>query len=289
MKHLYFSAFLQGFFTGTIEQIVYSMAGDFFELKFRVRAQIVFTMIGLLHFPFVYLISDLIHYCGWRQSWKLIGGITVCLGVLCLLTVKDPKQSIEINIDSDFENEIQNQNDLHIKRTENKAIIERKTNGIRKIANDYKVGLWCIFTNYKAYLVIIAFMGRLFNSTIKDMYLTNYFKSQYPEHFLTIVAQAALAGLICVPLFSVLQTMLIEFINKRTKATVPYIVIGKGFFDMVSNLLIFFQTSSYMTSIIGLYIDFALTKGQPGLYIITLATVVDERAANFVVIVIVVF
>lgn len=165
----------------------------------------------------------------------------------------------------------------------------RKTVGFRKIMKDYAIGLKLLFSEPKAYLVIMAFIGRTFTSSLKDLYLAVYFKTWYSDKYTEFVEQAALSSLICVPLFSVLQTILIEVINKRTNATVPIILVFKFIFDVVSNYFIFYQQGNFMLAVLGLYLDFSLTKGQPGLLVITLATVVDERAANFVVVIIILF
>lgn len=108
MNLLYFSSFLQGFFTGTIEQIIFNLAGDFVENKFRVRAQITYTLLGLLYNPLIFLINELIHLVGWRASWKILGLSTISLGLLMLVTVKDPKQSLEISNDTDLEGDFEN-------------------------------------------------------------------------------------------------------------------------------------------------------------------------------------
>lgn len=96
-------ATLLGFFGGAVEQVHYNIVGDFFEPKYRVRAYIVFTMVTLLHYPILYLIPNLIHIVKWRPAWQIIGGTTMGLGVLTLLTVREPSKQTIIKTDTDKE------------------------------------------------------------------------------------------------------------------------------------------------------------------------------------------
>lgn len=142
------------------------------------------------------------------------------------------------------------------------------------------------FTNYKAIIVIISFIGRLFNAIIKEYYLTYYFKEEYPDYFQDYIYQAALSSLICVPVFSVLQMFLIDWMNKKTNMTIALVLLVKAIFDGISNYLIFYVNGNFNAAVVGLYIDFAITKGQHSLFIMVLETVVDEKASSFSVVIV---
>ena len=54
---------------------------------------------------------------------------------------------------------------------------------------------------------------------------------------------------------------LIDWMNSKTKMTIALVLLVKAFFDGVSNYLIFYTKDNFPAAVIGLYIDFAITKG----------------------------
>jgi hypothetical protein len=70
-----------------------------------------------------------------------------------------------------------------------------------------------IFTNYLAVIVILAFIGRLFTSIIKELYMSYYFSKEFPVRFLEYSTHAAFGSLILVPTYAILQAMLIDWLS----------------------------------------------------------------------------
>ena len=74
--------------------------------------------------------------------------------------------------------------------------------------------------------------------------------------------------------------------NTKTNMTVPLVLFVKALFDGISNYLVFYQQDSFGAAIVGLYLDFAITKGQHSMFVIVLETLVDEKAVSFSVVII---
>lgn len=87
--------------------------------------------------------------------------------------------------------------------------------------------------------------------------------------------------MICVPIFALLQSFIMDWMNKKTNITVPLVLLFKAVAEIVSNYLIFYQRGSFNLAVAGLYIDFSLTKGCYVMYAIMLETIVDENAASY--------
>lgn len=90
IEEMYALTVVEGFFTATVESVIYNIIGDFFDKKHRIRAYIAFTFLSLLTYPILYLVPNIIKGFGWRQAWLIIGALPTFLGLLTLLTIKDP-------------------------------------------------------------------------------------------------------------------------------------------------------------------------------------------------------
>lgn len=79
-----------GLFHALVEQIIFTINGDFFDPKVRQKAIIAFSFLTLFQFPALMQIQTIIHLVGWRNAYIVIGGIQIFLGLMTLLTIREP-------------------------------------------------------------------------------------------------------------------------------------------------------------------------------------------------------
>lgn len=113
---------LMGLFQALVEQIIFTINGDFFAPNVRQKAIIAFSFLTLFQFPALMQIQPLIHLLGWRNAYAVIGGLQIFLGLLTVITIREPlKHSILAqDVDDDEIDEL-------VRRAEN--IIARSTDG----------------------------------------------------------------------------------------------------------------------------------------------------------------
>lgn len=129
-------------------------------------------------------------------------------------------------------------------------------------------------------MTILAFICKTPYELVRNYYMTKYFGDLLSDGkdgftFEDYINAAFLGSLICLPLFSFLQSLAIDWLGKKTNMAVALVLLFKAFADTLSCYLIFYQDNT-LWKIIGLYIDFAITKGQNGMYIVVLQTVNNE-------------
>jgi len=65
---------------------------DYFPIEKRTTANSIYVFGAGLGGSFSILTPVIIGYLGWRLTFIVIGGIGVIIGVLCLLTIKEPER-----------------------------------------------------------------------------------------------------------------------------------------------------------------------------------------------------
>lgn len=81
--------------------------------------------------------------------------------------------------------------------------------------------------------------------------------------------------MICVPISTLIQTIVINYMNEKTHMTLGLVCIWKVTGDMISSYFKFCQ-NNFDLAIFGLYIDAAMSKGTFTMFTLLLKTVVDE-------------
>lgn len=87
---LYFLAAVMGAAQGSLEACLYSIIGDLFAPKHRIRAYVLYSFFGLAFEPMKFAIPNIITMIGWKDTWFVLGAITMFFGLLFLFTVKVP-------------------------------------------------------------------------------------------------------------------------------------------------------------------------------------------------------
>ena len=77
--------------------------------------------------------------------------------------------------------------------------------------------------------------------------------------------------------------IVIDKLSKLSDLSVPWFVAFKAASDVLTNFMMFSQPPNFMVATIGVFLNFFFGKGYFGVVILTLKTVVDERAANIAV------
>ena len=71
--------------------------------------------------------------------------------------------------------------------------------------------------------------------------------------------------------------------------TIAFVCIFKVLMDIISASLKYYQQDNFNLAIVGVYLDFATSKGQLTMFVILLQTVADARASSVAAIVIALF
>lgn len=89
---LYVLVVIIGLCQGSIEASLYSEVGRFFAPQHRQRAYVLYSFIGLLQEPMKFAIGGLIGAFGWKAAWQIVGGVTMAMGTLFLVTCFEPNE-----------------------------------------------------------------------------------------------------------------------------------------------------------------------------------------------------
>lgn len=168
----------------------------------------------------------------------------------------------------------------------NTIILKKKSPNFVSMMKIYWINLRLIFSNCYGILTMLNFILKSPYHKIKVIYTNVYFQSfMSSSEYISILYQQQLGSSVAVPVFVVLQFLFIDFLSKRTKIAIGIVLLIKNVTDLITSWMIFDQKNPVITSV-GIWFEFALTKGLNALIIVMMQTVVDERASSFCVVLI---
>ena len=151
----------------------------------------------------------------------------------------------------------------------------------------YWISMKLIFTNPYGVLTLIAFICKSPFHKVKYYYMSIYFTQIWPgPDYERYLFHAQWGGLLCVPICSILQSIFIDFLSKKTTMAVGIVIFAKSLGDIAMDFMIFSQQSNVNVAYAGLYFEYCLVNAYNGMLIVMMQTVVDEKASNFCIVII---